>query len=540
MEKLNLILKKAEKERDALNHPYVGTEHLTLAILSEDNELTEELKKYKLTYNKFKRKLINIIGEGSSKSPYILYTPMLRNVLDLAKSLSIEKNSEVTEKELFQAILDEGEGIAIRIMQSLKINTSELILDNNSNYMKVSLKDIVTDRDQEISLICQILMRKDKCNPLLIGDAGVGKTAIVEELARRIFKNKVPDALKNYKIVKIDLSELLSGTKYRGEFEEKLNNVIKKSINNKVILFVDEIHTLVTAGGADGAISAGDILKPYLARGDIKCIGATTINEYHEHFEIDQALNRRFQTIVINETSLSVTNNILTKILPNYESFHHVKIAPSLIKEILSIGDLYLINRRNPDKSIELLDSCCTHAIFNERKEVTVKNLYELINERYGIDLTNEKLKKIILNHQAIITHDITNLKNKINNINCNIINIDGNNFQNSIDLYELLGNPQDLHKNQFYLLKSALDKPLGYITIININGNKILKEFIDKLLQSRIITDNYGNKINLSNYIIILESSNKMNGIGFTQTGPEESVNKLSISIEDSNLINI
>ena len=476
MNKLNLILKKAENERDKLNHPYVGTEHLTLAILSQDSELSNELKKYNLTYNKFKKKLVSIIGIGTKSSTYTLYTPMLRNVLDDAEKLAASNNKDVSEKELFQSILDEGEGIAIRVMQAMKIKPEEITIDDNSNYMKYSVNDIVTDRENEISLVFQILMRKDKCNPLLIGDAGVGKTAIVEELARRLDSGKVPLILKGYKIMKLDLSELLSGTKYRGEFEEKLNKLLHQAIDRKVILFIDEIHTLVTAGGADGAISAGDIVKPYLARGDIKCIGATTINEYHEHFAKDQALNRRFQTIIINETSPEVTTNILNKIKQNYEQFHSVTINDKLIKEIINIGNLFLINRHNPDKSIELLDSCCTHCVYNEKKEVTTNELYELLYERYGINLDNNKLKEIILNHKIIITSNINNIISQVSNNNCNIIHINGSCYKETTDVYDLLGNPQDLHNSQSYLLKTALDKPIGIIAITNINGNKILK----------------------------------------------------------------
>jgi ATP-dependent Clp protease ATP-binding subunit ClpA len=539
MNKLNLILKKAESERDKLNHPYVGTEHLTLAILSQESELTEDLKKYNLTYNKFKKKLVSIIGIGTNPSNYILYTPMLRNVLEDADKLALGYNKEVTEKELFQAILDEGEGIAIRVMQAMKIKPEEIVLDNSTDFMKYSLNDIVSDRDNEISLILQILMRKDKCNPLLIGDAGVGKTAIVEEIARRLSQDKVPAILKNYKIMKIDLSELLSGTKYRGEFEEKLNKLLHQAINKKIILFIDEIHTLVTAGGADGAIAAGDIVKPYLARGDIKCIGATTINEYHEYFIKDQALNRRFQTVIINETSPTSTLNILNKIKPNYENFHHISIDNTLIKEIINIGNLFLINRRNPDKSIELLDSCCTYSVFNERKSATTTELYELLYERYGINLANQQLKEIILNHKIITTSNSENLISKLNN-NCNIIHINGQCYKETSDTYDLIGNPQDLHNNQSYLLKSALDKPLGVIAITNINGNKILKEFIEKMLTNRIITDNFGNKINLNNYLFIMERQENYSNIGFTSLINADSVNHLFIQLEDSNLINI
>jgi ATP-dependent Clp protease ATP-binding subunit ClpA len=539
MNKLNLILKKAESERDKLNHPYVGTEHLTLAILSQESELTEDLKKYNLTYNKFKKKLVSIIGIGTNPSNYILYTPMLRNVLEDADKLALGYNKEVTEKELFQAILDEGEGIAIRVMQAMKIKPEEIVLDNSTDFMKYSLNDIVSDRDNEISLILQILMRKDKCNPLLIGDAGVGKTAIVEEIARRLSQDKVPAILKNYKIMKIDLSELLSGTKYRGEFEEKLNKLLHQAINKKIILFIDEIHTLVTAGGADGAIAAGDIVKPYLARGDIKCIGATTINEYHEYFIKDQALNRRFQTVIINETSPTSTLNILNKIKPNYENFHHISIDNTLIKEIINIGNLFLINRRNPDKSIELLDSCCTYSVFNERKSATTTELYELLYERYGINLANQQLKEIILNHKIITTSNSENLISKLNN-NCNIIHINGQCYKETSDTYDLIGNPQDLHNNQSYLLKSALDKPLGVIAITNISDNKILKEFIEKMLTNRIITDNFGNKINLTNYLFIMERQENNSNIGFTSLINADSVNHLFIQLEDSNLINI
>ena len=540
MNKLNLILKKAENERDKLNHPYVGTEHLTLAILSQDSELSNELKKYNLTYNKFKKKLVSIIGIGTKSSTYTLYTPMLRNVLDDAEKLAASNNKDVSEKELFQSILDEGEGIAIRVMQAMKIKPEEITIDDNSNYMKYSVNDIVTDRENEISLVFQILMRKDKCNPLLIGDAGVGKTAIVEELARRLDSGKVPLILKGYKIMKLDLSELLSGTKYRGEFEEKLNKLLHQAIDRKVILFIDEIHTLVTAGGADGAISAGDIVKPYLARGDIKCIGATTINEYHEHFAKDQALNRRFQTIIINETSPEVTTNILNKIKQNYEQFHSVTINDKLIKEIINIGNLFLINRHNPDKSIELLDSCCTHCVYNEKKEVTTNELYELLYERYGINLDNNKLKEIILNHKIIITSNINNIISQVSNNNCNIIHINGSCYKETTDVYDLLGNPQDLHNSQSYLLKTALDKPIGIIAITNINGNKILKEFIEKMLLTRIIADNYGNKINLSNYLFLIEKESKNSNIGFTPIINDNSVNQSYISIEDSNLISI
>src|SRR5574344_1684871 len=188
MDKLSQILKKAEIERNKLNHPYVGTEHLLLAILSQDNDLTTELKNYNLTYNKFKKKLISIVGIGTKPSEYVLYTPMLRSVLSSAEKSSLENNQEIDDKILFQSILDEGEGIAIRVIKSMKIDIKNINIDAQTNFLKPA-DAVITHRDAELSEICQILMHKNKSNPLLIGDAGVGKTAIVEELARRLKEN---------------------------------------------------------------------------------------------------------------------------------------------------------------------------------------------------------------------------------------------------------------------------------------------------------------------------------------------------------------
>ena len=509
MKYLDRILKKAEKEHDLLKHPYVGTEHLLLALLSEENELTNKLKEYKLTYNKFKRKLKEIIGEGSNKSPYILYTPMLRKVIENATN----ENEDVNSKSLFQALLEPNEGIAIRIIETMGINVKDLDLDNN-NVLKISSTPIA-HRDKEINEILQILLRKNKCNPLLIGDAGVGKTAIVEEIQRRLLNGEVPENLKEYKIINIDISSLVAGTKYRGDFETKINDLLKSVKNSKKILFIDEIHTLVHAGGAEGAISAGDIIKPYLARGLVKCIGATTINEYHEYFECDEALNRRFQTVLINEPSKKYTVDILNTIKESYENFHKLKIENELIDEIVNISNKYLTNKKNPDKSIELLDSCCTNALFNEQNKVMINNLYNVLESRFGINLSNNYIKEIISNKSIVLTTK-DNI-DKLNNLSCNLLYLDGNKFKTDDDLYNLLGNP--LYKNNYYLLKSIIDYPLGIITITNCNYNEILKEFIHKLINTRHIIDNYGNNINFENYIIIMEKNDVDERLGFTNS---------------------
>ena len=503
MNELDKILKKAEKEHFELNHPYVGTEHLMLAILSYDNDLTNNLKDYKLTYNKFKKKLIETIGKGTKNTKYILYTPMLRKVLEIAK----DNSDEVSSKDLLKALFETKEGIAIRILESLNINYMDIDLD----FTDIVSDTIITNRDEEIEDILQILMRKNKCNPLLIGEAGVGKTAIVEEISRRLKLNLVPKSLVGYKIKNVDISTLVAGTKYRGDFEERLNKLINKSLNKKVILFIDEIHTIINAGGAEGAVSAGNIIKPYLARGSIKCIGATTNKEYHLYFEKEDALNRRFQRVIIDEPNSEKTLQILKTLKESYENYHKVLIDDSILKEIIYISKRYIKNKHNPDKSIELLDSCCTNARYKEQNNVTINNLYNVFKSRYKIDLSNKYIKKILDKQEILLANN-----DFINNIKCNntnIIKIDGNDFKEDECLTKLYGNYKS---NDDYILKRVYESPVGVLIITNYNYNEILKEFIQKIVNNRFVIDSYGNNIDLSNYIIIMEKTDISNEIGF------------------------
>ncbi|MBE6159230.1 MAG: ATP-dependent Clp protease ATP-binding subunit [Firmicutes bacterium] len=507
MSELDKILKKAEKEHDTLKHPYVGTEHLLLALLSYDNELTDYLKEFNLTYNKFKRKLINVIGEGTKKSAYVLYTPMLRKVLKTAK----DNTDEITSIDLFNSLLNSKEGIAIRLLEELNIDVDNIEFINNEEIK-------ITNRDEEINEIFQILMRKNKCNPLLIGDAGVGKTAIVEEVERRLKHNEVPTSLMGYKIKKVDLSSILAGTKYRGDFEDKINKLLTSIENKKTIIFIDEIHTLVNAGGAEGAISASDIFKPYLARGKIKCIGATTNKEYNEYFKTDEALNRRFQQVIIDEPDNNKTLSILKSLKKEYEKYHKVSIDNNVLNEIIYISSKYITNKKNPDKSIELLDSVCTNARFKEQNKVKMDNLYDVFKSRYKLDISNKHIRNILDKKEILLA-----TKDLLTTINCsNIIYIDGNDYKNDEDLLKLYGN---IKSKEDYILKKALENPVGVITITNYNYNEILKEFILKLTSNRNVLDNFGNNINFNNYIIIMEKTSSNNSIGFTTNTSQNSV---------------
>lgn len=522
------ILKKAENEMLDLKHPYVGTEHLLLAILSDKTALTDYLKTKKLTYRKFKNKLINIVGTSTSKSKFILYTPMLRTILKHAEDYAEENNTEITETMLFNAIIEEGEGIAIRVISAMNINPSKLKYQEEIKIKDgVIINDIVKDevilgRNQELASIIQILLRKNKCNPLLIGKAGVGKSAIIEELARRINNNQVPDRLKNYKILKIDFGSLIAGTKYRGEFEDKITKLIREVMKHQnIILFVDEAHTIVNAGGADGAISAGDIFKPFLARGDIKIIGATTINEYHKFMENDKALNRRFQTVLIEEPDYNQTKDILNAVKKEYESFHDIKISPEIITNILDFTNKYLQNKANPDKSLEILDTLCTQAKYENKSTITKNDITNLIYSRYHVNYALDKdqiITKALDNNQGLKVKNIEEFKKKLSKIyNSNLYtNIDLNNYNNEYTMYQLIGYPNQPDKE--YLFRKYIDNPFGVIFLQNLDTN-LNNPLLDKLLKNKHLIDTFGNDIDFHNILFVTQAFSTHTSIGFINT---------------------
>ena len=381
-EEAQTILNNAKKEMIGLGHPYIGTEHLLLAILNSDSNICDRLSEYGLEYDNFKSELCKVVGTTDKKNEVFLYTPLLRKVIQNAIIDSKENNDgEVTSEHLFFAMLEEGEGIAIRLIIGMGIDIEDIYDDFSSSLIKKSKKnkkkklliydlgvdltseaknnllDPVIGRDKEVKRVMEILCRRTKNNPILIGDAGVGKTAIVEELSRLIVNDEVPKVLCDKKIISLDMATMVAGTKYRGEFEERMKKVIKEiEDNDDIILFIDEIHTLVGAGGAEGAIDASNILKPALARGKIRCIGATTTEEYKKFIEKDSALERRFQKIFVNEPSIVETKNILMKIKNIYERYHNVIIDNDIIDYIINLSEKYIFDRNRPDKEIDILD----------------------------------------------------------------------------------------------------------------------------------------------------------------------------------------
>lgn len=413
------VLLMAKKEMLDLKHPYVGSEHLLLAILHNGELLiTQLLNEYQITYNKYRDEIIKVIGIGKSSNNWFLYTPLLKRIIENAILDCKDEDSMVTVDKLFISLLEEGDGVANRILLGMNIDidllydkfSNKLITSSSKRRKNLYLEEFAVDlnkkycddgfdpvigRDSEVSRVIEILLRRTKNNPLLIGDAGVGKTAIVEELVRRIVKGSVPKKLENSKVFSISMASLISGTKYRGEFEERINKIIGELENEKnIILFIDEIHTLVGAGGAEGAIDASNILKPYLARGKVQIIGATTTEEYKKYLEKDRALDRRFQKINILEPNAFDTKNILFQLREIYENYHGVKISDEIVNLIVELSDRYINAGKFPDKAIDVLDeACCKTVIIDNAYEKKSKLLTMKIN-----DIRAEK-NKAIINH---------------------------------------------------------------------------------------------------------------------------------------------
>lgn len=440
-EETRKVIVNAKKEMYELNHPYVGSEHLLLAILKEDNNISKKLKQFKLDYAKLKNEIIKIIGVGSKKSEWFLFTPLFKRIIENAVLDSKENNNgEVTIEHLFVGLLEEAEGVAIRIMLEMNIDIDELYNEFtypisktvNKKNKKLFIEEVGVDltkkvlqtgvdpvigRDKELTRVLEILSRRSKNNPLLVGEAGVGKTAIVEELARKIALGEVPLNLRNKRIISVDMASLVAGTKYRGEFEERMHKVLKEIEENEdIILFIDEIHTLVGAGGAEGAIDASNIFKPALARNHLRCIGATTLDEYKLHIATDKALERRFQKVNIESPNRETIKEILFKMREIYEEYHLVKISDEMIYLIMELSDKYIYDRKEPDKTIDIMDEVCSKVSLKESKDLKKYNKLnkelQLVIKNKNDAISNNKFEEA--SKYKIIEN---NLMNKINNL---------------------------------------------------------------------------------------------------------------------------
>ena len=393
-DKARKVLVLAQEEARALHQPYVGTEHVLLALLKEKDGLAAQtLDHLGVTYDAALECVRQLVkgDDTADVSGHLSFTPRVKRVLEnsLREAMQMGK-SYISTEHLLLGIVREGEGTAIDVLRNMGVegdairsSLNDMVgqsavfagatnLDPSSNASDSMLKEFGTDltkkakdgkldpvigRAGEIERVMQILSRRQKNNPLLIGEPGVGKTAIAEGLAQLIVADQVPDIIRNMRIVTLDVSALVAGSKYRGEFEERLKKCIKEVEQaGDIILFIDELHTLIGAGAAEGSIDAAAILKPPLSRGEIQIIGATTLDEYRKHLEKDSAFERRFQTVLVKEPSEEQAVRILEGLRDRYEAHHHVHFTDEALHAAVSLSDRYIQDRFLPDKAIDVLD----------------------------------------------------------------------------------------------------------------------------------------------------------------------------------------
>src|SRR5687768_2063003 len=378
-----------------LNHNYIGTEHILLGLIHEgEGVAAKALESLGISLDAVREQVQDIIGQGQQQpTGHIPFTPRAKKVLELSlrEALQLGHNYIGTEHILL-GLIREGEGVAAQVLVKLGADlnrvrqqviqllsgyqgkepaaaggpaegtpSTSLVLDqfgrNLTQAARESKLDPVIGREKEIERVMQVLSRRTKNNPVLIGEPGVGKTAVVEGLAQAIVKGEVPETLKDKQLYTLDLGALVAGSRYRGDFEERLKKVLKEiRTRGDIILFIDELHTLVGAGAAEGAIDAASILKPMLARGELQTIGATTLDEYRKHLEKDAALERRFQPIQVGEPSLAHTIEILKGLRDRYEAHHRISITDAALVAAATLADRYISDRFLPDKAIDLID----------------------------------------------------------------------------------------------------------------------------------------------------------------------------------------
>ncbi len=379
----------AQEEAQRLGNNYIGTEHILLGIISEGESLAAKvLESLGVNLAKVRQEVEAIVGRGGQTvQQEMVFTPRAKRVIELAFEEARQLNHNyIGTEHLLLGLIREGEGVAARVLTNLGVDPAKVRVQTTSllgaegqppapkgksktptldaygrdltQLARENKLDPVIGRNNEIERVIQILSRRTKNNPALIGEPGVGKTAIAEGLAQRVIKGDIPEPLHDKRVITLDLAGLVAGTKYRGEFEERMKRVMDeiRGASGEIILFIDELHTLVGAGAAEGAIDASNIIKPALARGELQCIGATTLNEFRKHIEKDSALERRFQPVMVGEPSPEEAVEILMGLRDRYEAHHKVQITDEALAAAVKLSDRYITDRFLPDKAVDLID----------------------------------------------------------------------------------------------------------------------------------------------------------------------------------------
>ncbi len=396
------VIVLAQEEARALQHNYIGTEHLLLGLIREgDGVAAKALEAKGVTLEDTRKQVEEMIGKGTAApTGHIPFTPHAKQVLELSLREALQLgHSYIGTEHILLGLIREGEGVGTQVLIKMDVDLSDLrsttidmirgnsgngegdkgdmanagsvqdkrsqsgsaILDQFGRNLTAEAKDGKLDpvigRSTEIERVMVVLSRRTKNNPVLIGEPGVGKTAVVEGLAQKIVAGDVPETLKDKQVYSLDLGSMVAGSRYRGDFEERLKKVLKEiKTRGDIVLFIDEIHTIVGAGSADGALGASDMLKPMLARGELQTIGATTTDEYRKYIEKDAALERRFQPIQVSEPSIAETIEILKGLRARYENHHHVTITDGALQSAAELSARYIQDRNLPDKAIDLID----------------------------------------------------------------------------------------------------------------------------------------------------------------------------------------
>ena len=413
--KTTMLLERAQQEAKDMGNTYIGSEHLLLAFAWDtQNPLYDKLRKEHIDYEKIKKDLLVLFGCGKSKEGEVLYSDTVIEILEKGNRMAMERAEEEMDMDcLLSALLGTKECVASQMLDRYEIDCQKLLtaLRNSSFCEWDEFKELrrlgvddkgkqIAGREKELQLMISILLRKDKGNPLLVGDAGVGKSALVEHFAWLLEHQMLPE-LSSSRVYELHLNTLVAGTRYRGDFEEKLQKVLDALMKYPdVILFIDEIHQMIGAGKSEGSIDVSSVLKPYLARGKFRCIGATTMDEYETYMECDRALERRFQLVYMKEPSELETFEMLKKKKKEYEEYHDVNISDDILKYMIEKSAMYLKNRKFPDKAIDVLDLSCVKARFLKKSEISEDMINKVVEEVSGVSIS---FKNRLLSLQNIL-----------------------------------------------------------------------------------------------------------------------------------------